>query len=231
MINNSKLKIILKKNCFLKMNNSFFGKTIQNARKHQFIRASLNEKDTKTYLSSLLLERFEIVNEDFVLFKMKKAKLMLDKPIYVGFTVLELSKLRMYELYYRYFKKIYKENCELIYTDTDSLFLNIKCDNVYDDIKHEFADIIDFFNFSKNDKKDCENNNGKLGYLKSETISPIKSFIGLEPKMYIYVLEDNTTKKTAKGCKKSNLKNFTFETYKDILLSNSLIRTQQFSII
>lgn len=140
----------------------------------------------KTYLSSPLLERFEIVNENFVLFKMKQAKLILNKPIYVGFTVLELSKLRMYELYYRHFKKYYKENIELIYSDTDSFFLNVKCDNVYDDLKHKFANILDLSNFPKNDVMYSDINKGKLNVLKSETISPIQAFIGLKPKMYIY---------------------------------------------
>lgn len=204
---------------------------MQNVRRAQDFRASLNENDSKKFLASPLLERFEIINENFVLFKMKKPNLILNKPIYVGFTVLELSKLRMYKLYYRNFKKNYKEKCQLVYCDTDSLYLSIECFDAYKDLKEKFSHIVDFSNYPENHFMHATDNKGKLGYLKSETIKPIKSFIGLKSKMYTYILEDNTYKMTVKGIKKSSLKEITFETYKDILMSNSLIRTQQHSIV
>lgn len=91
------------------MNNAFYGKTCQNVRKRIDGKGALNETDSKRLLSNPLLEHFEIINDNFSLYKLKKANLILNKPIYVGFAVLELSKLHMYKLYYRYFKNSYKK--------------------------------------------------------------------------------------------------------------------------
>lgn len=109
------------------MNNSFYGKTSQNIRKRVRVKGALNVKDCKRYLSCPSLEYFEAIYNYLTLFKCKKKiNLFLDKPIYVVFTVLELSKLHMYHMYYSYFKKFYGDTCSLLYMDTDSFYLYIK---------------------------------------------------------------------------------------------------------
>ncbi|GFT07975.1 c2H2-type domain-containing protein, partial [Nephila pilipes] len=120
---------------FKKMNNAFFGKTMQNVRKRINVRGALTQDVSQKLLSSPCLEYFEPINENFTLFKMRKPNLYLDKPIYIGFCVLELSKLRMYDLYYNNFKNFYKNSCDLLYMDTDSLYLHIRTANVYADLK------------------------------------------------------------------------------------------------
>ena len=243
--NNEKRKEVtsdFEKNFFKKMNNSFYGKTCMNVRKRLNVRAALNVEQSKKYLSSPSLEYFEIVNDFLTLFKCKKTNLVLDKPIYVGFTVLELSKLKMYSLYYDYFKSYYNDNCSLLYMDTDSFIMEIKCNNVYNDLKLHFSDILDLSNFDKDYKftsihKDMPDiqmydiaNKGKLGKLKNDYCFPIKEFIGLKCKLYSVSYGDKVKLK-AKGVKKSSLANLTIESYKNILKNDSFTRNTQCSII
>ncbi len=218
------------KSFFKKMNNAFYGKCSQDVRKNITVHGVFTKNQCEKKLNSPLLEYFEIVNENFSIFKMKKANLLLDKPIYVGFSVLELSKLHMYKLFYSHFKETYKEKCELLYMDTDSLYLYIQTEDIYRDLKDKFENILDCSNFERNHIMYSEENRGKLGFLKSETLMPICEFIGLKCKMYAFRF-GNTVKKTAKGVKKSALKNIGFDTYKKVLENASLIRNSQYSII
>ena len=76
---------------------------------------------------------------------MRKTNLVLDRPIFIGFSVLEFSKLHMYRLYYDNFKRVYEDKCESLYCDTHSLYLNIEAQHY--DLKKYFSHIIDFSNF------------------------------------------------------------------------------------
>ena len=107
---------------------------------------------------------------------------MLNKPIYVGFTVLDLSKWKMYDFHYNFIKKNF--NAELLFTDTDSLTYEIKSENVYEDF-FKWKDLFDFSNYSK-DSKFFDNANKKvIGKMKDEFGGVIiDEFIGLKPKMY-----------------------------------------------
>lgn len=221
------------KNFFKKMNNSYYGKTSQNVRKRINVRGALNVKDSNRYLSSPSLEYFEAINNYLTLFKCKKINLILDKPIYAGFTVLELSKLHMYDLYYSNFKKIYDDKCSLLYMDTDSFYLEIRCDNnvnVYSDIKKRFNKIMDHSNFPTNHMLFDDTNKGKLGALKSECTLPIKEFVGLRCKLYSFSY-GGEIKKRAKGVKRSAMKDITFQMYKDALAHDTIFRKLQYSII
>ncbi|GBM55666.1 hypothetical protein AVEN_239712-1, partial [Araneus ventricosus] len=124
-----------------KMNNSFFGRLMLNQRKQISVRAPTIEKDCKNNLSSPLLEFFEPINESLTIFKMRKPNLILDKPIYGGFCILELSKLHMYKLYYRNFKEMYEDRCELLYMDTDSLYISVQTRDIFSDMKKKIQHI------------------------------------------------------------------------------------------
>lgn len=215
---------------FKKLNNAFFGKTMENPRKKLDIRAAFTGQRCQNLLRNPLLENFEIVNPNFTIFKMSKTNLLLDKPIFIGFSVLELSKLHMYRLYYDNFKRFYREKCELMYCDTDSFFLTIETSDLYRELKNNFSHIMDFSNFPEGHPLHDVSREGQLGLLKFETTEAVKAFVGLKAKMYCFQTE-NICKKTAKGVRHSTVRDFTFDTYKNILFHESSMRHVQYSII
>lgn len=216
---------------FKKLNNAFFGKTMQNVRKRINVRGALTQDTNQKLLSSPCLNYFEPINENFTLFKLSKPNLYLDKPIYIGFCVLELSKLRMYDLYYTHFKSFYKSSCDLLYTDTDSLCLHIHTNDVYFDLREHFAHVLDLSNFPVDHFLFDETNRGKLGTLKNEICQPIREFIGIKPKMYSILYGENECKKTAKGVRSSTLANITHMTYRSVLMEESKLRHMQYCIL
>lgn len=228
-----KAKNSFDKDFFKLLNNAFFGRTCMNTRKHVNVKIALDEKQCKNYLSNSGLEYFSIINKSSVMFKILKSNLYLNQPIYVGFTVLELSKLYMFHLYYDIFKPIYKDKISLIYTDTDSLCLQIFTKDVYVDFSKKFKDkgIFDFSNYEKDHYLFSTKNKAKLGCLKDETRGiPIEEFIALRPKMYSYIF-GKENKRTAKGIKKNVLKSsLKHKLYLQVLKKNKLLRHKQTNI-
>ena len=125
------------KNFYKLMNNSVFGKTMENLRNRVDITiVRSNEKDKiRKLVASPLYSRHVIFTNDLVGIDMRKSRLLLNKPVYTGMTILDNSKTLMYDFFYNHLKKQYGKNCDLLYTDTDSLLLEIKTDDVYKDIK------------------------------------------------------------------------------------------------
>ena len=118
------------------MNNSVFGKTMENLRNRvdaKIVRDWETDKISKL-VSSPSFERFTIFGNDMAGIHMQKTKLVLNKPVYTGMTILENSKILTYDFFYNYLKAKYGPKCELIYTDTDSLLLNIQTEDVYKDM-------------------------------------------------------------------------------------------------
>ena len=113
----------LKQTYFKLMNNSTFGKTMENLRKRISVRLVNSAKDYKKYVSKPSFVSQKIFSSNFVAVHEIKQILTLEKPIYVGFSILDLSKLLMYEFYYGYVK--IKYNTKLLFTDTDSLIYQI----------------------------------------------------------------------------------------------------------
>ena len=146
------------KDFFKLMINSVYGKTIENLRKRINVRFVNNEKDFLKYTSKPTNVTHKLFQRDYAAIHEIKPVLMLNKPIYVGFTVLELSKWMMYDFYYNFIKKIF--NAELLFTDTDSLTYEIKAENVYEDF-FKWKDLFDFSNYSK-DSKFFDNTNKKV---------------------------------------------------------------------
>ena len=143
---------------------------------------------------------------------------MLNKPIYVGFTVLELSKWMMYDFYYNFIKKSF--NVELLFTDTDSLTYEIKSENVYKDF-YKWKDLFDFSNYSK-DSKFFDNNNKKvIGKMKDEYGGVIiDQFIGFKSKMYSIKKVNGSESSTTKGVNIAT----EFNEFKDVLFNKKIIR-------
>ena len=141
------LIILKKKNFFKLMINSTFGKTMENLRKRINVRLINNAKDYVKCVSKPTFVSQKIFSKNFVAIHKIKPVLVLNKPIYVGFSILELSKLLMYDFHYGYFKN--KFNSRLLFTDTDSLVYEIKDkDDIYEKIYSDRG-LFDFSDYSK----------------------------------------------------------------------------------
>ena len=114
---------------------------------------------------------------------MSKKILCLNKAIYVGFCIFELSKLLMYQFHYDYVIKTF-DNVKLLFTDTDSLIYEIKNGNVYDQCFKD-KELFDFTGYSKDSIYYDDSNKKKLGKMKDELNgNKIDKFVGLKSKMY-----------------------------------------------
>ena len=134
---------------------------------------------------------------------MHKSKLLLNKPVYTGMTILDNSKILMYDFFYNELKKQYGPKCELLYTDTDSLLVEIETDDVYKDIEKN-KDLYDTSDYPKEHKLYSNINKKVLGKMKDECNgTPIVEFVCLRPKMYSILKADEKNIKKAKGVKKS----------------------------
>ena len=117
------------------MNNRVFGETMENLRKRISVKLVDNGKDYVTCISKPSFISQKIFSKHFVAIHEVKPGLTLNKPVYVGFNILDLSKLLMYEFHYKYIKS--KSDAKLLLTDTDSLVYEIKTEDVYEDFYQE----------------------------------------------------------------------------------------------
>ena len=152
------------------LNNSFYGKTMENIRnrcKIEFIRKDDNEKIVKQQ-SKLTFNGIHKSYENYDSFTFKQNEIITDKPLYLGFTVLELSKLHMYETYYDILQPYFgQENLQLHYMDCDSFLLSFTTQNVINNLKN-LEEIFDFSNLNKNHEIFSEKNKKLLENSKSK---------------------------------------------------------------
>ncbi len=110
------------------MNNSVFGKTKESLRKRIDVRLVNNEKYLKKLTAMPSFQMYEVFSEDLAAFKMRKTKLVHNKPIYVGFSILDISKILMYKFHYENILPRYGSKSVLLFTDTGRLCLCIEAD-------------------------------------------------------------------------------------------------------
>ena len=137
------------KDFFKLMINSVYGKTMKNLRKRINVRLVNKEKVFLKYTSRPTYVTHKLFDEDYAAIHEIKPVLILNKPIYVGFKVLDLSKWMMHDFHYNFIKKNF--NAEILFTDTDSLTYEIKSENVYEEVS-KWKDLFDFSNYSKESK-------------------------------------------------------------------------------
>ena len=201
------------KDFFKLLNNSVFGKTMEDVRRRIDIKLMTTPKQFKKHAAKVTYKRSVVFindekNEDyFVGLEAQRTKVKLDKPIYTGFSVLELSKLHMYDYHYCHMMPKYgPEKAKLLFTDTDSLAYLIQTEDVYQDMKQN-QELYDTSNYPKEHFLFSNANKKVIGKFKDETGGlPITEWIGLRAKMYSILTEDGKEKKTGKGIKKSVLK-------------------------
>ena len=160
-----------------------------------------------TYKRSVVFVNDEDKEEYFAGLEAKRTSVKLDKPIYTGFTVLELSKLHMYDFHYNHMMKKYgPEKAKLLFTDTDSLTYHIITPDLYQDMKED-QHLYDTSDYPKEHFLYSTSNKKVIGKFKDETAGdPIMEFVGLRAKMYSMVTLKGKDKKAGKGIKKSVLK-------------------------
>ena len=163
----------------------------------------LNEEDKlRRLIASPALAPANIFDDDLAAIQVHKSNPILNRPVYVGMSILELSKHLMYYLYYNKLKARYGERCQLLYTDTDSLLLEIETEDVYRDMAKSQT-LYDTPNYPQDHPLYSLANKKVLGKLKDECAGrAIVQYNGLRPKMYSILEASGKNTKKAKGVKK-----------------------------
>ena len=204
---------------FLKlMINSVYGKTMENLRTRINIRFVNNKKDFLKYTSRPTYVTHKLFNKNFAANDEIKQVLILNKPIYVGFTVLDLSRWLMYDFHYNFIKKNF--SAILLFTDADSLTDEIKSENVYKQF-YKWKDLFDFNNYSKDSTLYDDTNKKVIGKMKDEYGGGIiDQFIGLKSKIYSISKINDSESSTTIGV---NIVT-EFNEFKDVLFNKKVIR-------
>ena len=175
------------KDFFKLMNNSVFGKTMENIRKHKDIKLVTTDKKRSKLVSEPNYLTINLISDNLSIIEMKKTKVKMSKLIYLGLSILEISKILMYEFWYDYMKPKYGNDVELCYMDTDSFIMNIKTNDFYEDIANDVENRFDTSNYEVNRSLPMGMNKKIIGLMKDELGGKIiTEFVTLRPKIYSY---------------------------------------------
>ena len=211
------------KDFFKLMNNTVFGKTMENIRNRVDVKLVNDKKQAEKLSAKPNYKHCNTFCEDLVAIHMKKTKLDFDKPVYLGMCILDLSKTLMYDFHYNYIKKKYGDKAKLLLTDTDSLMYEIQTEDFYKDISGDVKDRFDTSGYPFDHPSGIPSGFNKkvLGMFKDEVNGDIiDEFVGLRAKLYSYKMFEGKESKKCKGVKKSVVKkSITHEDYKKCLLT------------
>ena len=197
------------KDFFKLMNNSVFGKTIENIRKRQNIILVDDRKKAAKLTTRPNFDRVTIFDSKLVAVHMKKTEVYFNKPVYVGQAILDLSKTLMFDFHYDYIRNKYNDRAELLFTDTDSLLYLIHTDDFYKDISLDIEDKFDTSAYPPNHESGILTGVNKkvIGMFKDEVAGKqITCFVGLRPKLYSFRIEEDKEVRKCKGIKKNVIK-------------------------
>ena len=167
------------------MNNSVFGKTMEIVRKHRDIKIVTTEEKRIKLVSEPNYYMTKHFSKNLLAIEMKKAKVKVNEPVYLGISVLDISKTLMYEFWHDYVKLKYKDKAKLCYMDNDSFAINIFAEDFFEDIDSDVKRWLDTFNYDKNDKRPLTMGINKkvIGMFKDESGGKImKEFRALRAK-------------------------------------------------
>ena len=207
------------------MNNAVFGKTMENVRKHRAIKLVITDKNRSKLVSEPNYHTMNYISEDLSKTEMKRTKVKMNKPLYLGLSILEISKLLMYEFWYDYIKPKYGDNVKLCCMYTDSFIMNIKTEDFYKDIANDVEKRSDTSNYECDRPLPTGKNKKVIGLMKDELGGRvITEFVALRPKTYSYLTDDCKEDKKAKGTKKCVIKRMIkFDDSKNCLLNGEVI--------
>ena len=222
------------KDFFKLMNNSVFGKRIENIRKRQNVVLVDNKQLANKLSSKPNFERVTIFDENLVACHMKKTEVYFNKPIFVRQAILDISKTLMFDFHYNYIRKKYGDKAELLFTDTDSLMYLIQTKDFYKDIKKDVKRKFDTSDYPENHSSGIKTGVNKkvIGKFKDEAAGKqITHFVGLRPKLYTYKIEEQGEKRKKKGVKKYVIKkSLSFDDYKKCLFTEEEVMKEMNNI-
>ena len=217
----TKAKNNFEKDFFKLMNNSVFGKTVENIRNRVDVKLVNTEEKFKKLVAKPNFRSQKIFSENLISVHMKKTSLTMNKPVYLGMCILDLSKTLMYDFHYNYIKPKYGNKAKLLFTDTDSFMYEIETEDFYKDIFGDVKDRFDTSDYPENHPSEIPTGINKkvLGMMKDEAAGKIiKEFVGLRAKLYSFIMDDGVESKKCKGVKKQVVESsITHEDYKTCL--------------
>ena len=195
------------KDLFKLMNNAVFGKTMENVRKHRDIKLVTTSKKRNKLVSEPNYHTMNYISKDLSIIEMNKTRVKMNKPIYLGLSILDISKILMYEFWYDYMKPKYDNDVQLCYMDTDSFLMKIKTEDFYKGIANDVEKRFDTSNYEVDRPLTTGKNKKVIGLMKDELGGKIiTEFVTLRPKTYSHLADDGKEDKKAKGTKKCVIK-------------------------
>ena len=167
------------------MSNAVYGKTMKNVRKDRDIKLVKTDKKRNKLVSEPNLHTMKLIDDNLAITEMKKVKVKMNNPIYLGLSILDISKITMYEFWYDFIKSKYEKSAKLCYMDTDSFVINIKTKDFYKDIAMDVKERFDTSNYIYNKPLPIGVNKKVVGLMKDESGGGIiTEFFALRPKVY-----------------------------------------------
>ena len=217
----AKAKNNFEKDFYKLMNNAVFGKTMENIRNRKDVKLVNSVEKLRKLIAMPNFVNRKIFSENLISVHMKKTNLLMNKPVYLGMCILDLSKTVMYEFHYNYIKEKYGDKAKLLFTDTDSLMYEIETEDFFKDISKDVKDRFDTSDYPENHPSGIPTGENKkvLGMFKDEAGGKIiKGFVGLRAKLYSYKMDEGEESKKCKGVKKQVVvTSITHEDYKTCL--------------
>ena len=219
------------KDFFKLMNNSVFGRTMENVPNHRDIKLVTKNQKRNKLVSEPNYHTSKHFSEDLMAIEMRKTKVVMSKPVYLGQAILDISKTLMYEFWYDYLKPKYGDKVKLCYMDTDNFIVHIETEDFYEDIASNVDKWFDTsaYNEDNNRPLPIGKNKKVIGKFKDEMNGKIMiENYNARAKTYAFKLDDDKETKRAKGTKKCVIKkDLTFENYKESVLKNKIIIRSQ----
>ena len=218
------------KDFFKLLINSIFGKMMENVRKYRQIRLINCGRQHRLYTSKPQFKGFQIISEDLVAAEMERIETKLNKAIYAGFSILELSKTKMYDFHYNVMKKKYPE-ATMCFTDTDSLLYKIPTEDLSKEI-YNLRHHLDLSNYPEDHPLFDESHKSTPGFFKDECKGvTMEEFVGLRAKCYSIKLEGDERKLATAGLRKSTHSTLTHERFLQTLIYKAPVMAKQKTIV
>ncbi|XP_067668423.1 uncharacterized protein [Haliotis asinina] len=216
-----------KKNLYKLISNSEFVNTMENLRKCVSMKLVRSNEEDKLRNASLAYIRSSIFDDDLAAIHMKKSHIKLNQPIYVSMSILDLFKHLMYDFYYIELKKQYGDRCGVLYTDTDSLLMEIQTEDVHEDMK-SYIYMYDTSDYPRDHPMHSKVNKKVVGKMKDEGAgTPITEYVGSRPKIHFIKKADYADIRKSKGVKKNVVKRHIKHTlYKQAPFENKCSNTR-----